>query len=397
MYTQALLRDPRNATALEERRLAELTAARVARARDALAAGDARRAAALLAPAAEAAPASADVALLRAEAALATGDLDAAQSVTATVLARFGPSTRVLVLRARVLHRQGNTASAIRHLQEGLRHDPDSAELAAALRPLKRLETRREEGNAAFAAGRWVDAERAYSDALAADATSAAGTAKLLANRAAARLKLRQWAAAVDDCTACLELDASFVKALMRRATALRELGGAENLERAMRDLEAAKRSVDDGDSLRSLEADLRQVKRDLKAAKRKDYYAILGVARDADEDAVRKAYRKAALQWHPDRHSSEPEEQRKRAEAMFKDVGEAYTVLSDADKRRRYDLGGGEDGFDDDDDGHGHGHGGMRMSEMDLFNMLFSGMHSAPGRGRGGGGGGGGGFHFSF
>jgi DnaJ-class molecular chaperone len=68
------------------------------------------------------------------------------------------------------------------------------------------------------------------------------------------------------------------------------------------------------------------------------DYYAVLDVARDASAEDIKKAYRKLALQWHPDRHA---EAGREEAEARFKRIAEAYEVLSDADKRGRYDRFG--------------------------------------------------------
>ena len=55
------------------------------------------------------------------------------------------------------------------------------------------------------------------------------------------------------------------------------------------------------------------------------DYYERLGVARDADEEAIKKAYRKLALKWHPDRH---PEGERAKAEAEFKQISEAYRTV---------------------------------------------------------------------
>lgn len=70
-----------------------------------------------------------------------------------------------------------------------------------------------------------------------------------------------------------------------------------------------------------------------------KDYYAILGIPRDADKDAIRKAYRKAALQWHPDKNQDNKEV----AAEKFKEVAEAYDVLSDPTKRQIFDAYGEE------------------------------------------------------
>jgi DnaJ-class molecular chaperone len=67
----------------------------------------------------------------------------------------------------------------------------------------------------------------------------------------------------------------------------------------------------------------------------RKDYYRILGVARDAAEGEIKIAYRKLALQIHPDRNRDDPQ-----AEDRFKEINEAYDVLSHRDKRDQYDLG---------------------------------------------------------
>ena len=67
----------------------------------------------------------------------------------------------------------------------------------------------------------------------------------------------------------------------------------------------------------------------------KRDYYEVLGVARDADEKALKSAYRKLAMKYHPDQNPDN-----KEAEEKFKEVGEAYAVLSDADKRAaRLDL----------------------------------------------------------
>jgi molecular chaperone DnaJ len=77
-----------------------------------------------------------------------------------------------------------------------------------------------------------------------------------------------------------------------------------------------------------------------------RDYYEVLGVSRDADEKTLKDAFRKLAKQYHPDRNQEEG------AEARFKEIAEAYAVLSDADKRKAYDTGGfaGVSGFSPED-----------------------------------------------
>jgi len=114
----------------------------------------------------------------------------------------------------------------------------------------------------------------------------------------------------------------------------------------------------------------------ELKKSKRKDYYKILGVDRSANDEEIKKAYRKRALVHHPDRHSGASEDEKKEHERKFKEVGEAYGVLSDTKKRSRYDNG------HDVDDLEGHGHGGFN-AEIDpnqIFQAFFGGGGGGPG-----------------
>lgn len=74
-----------------------------------------------------------------------------------------------------------------------------------------------------------------------------------------------------------------------------------------------------------------------------RDFYGILGCARDADDEALKKAYKKAAIKWHPDRHANKSDQELREAEEKFKDIAYAYEVLSDKQKRAVYDQCGEE------------------------------------------------------
>ena len=111
--------------------------------------------------------------------------------------------------------------------------------------------------------------------------------------------------------------------------------------------------------------------------AQKRDYYEVLGVGRDADADTIKKAYRRAALKYHPDRNPDDVE-----AEARFKEAAEAYEVLSDTVKRRRYDQFGhrGLEGA------AMHDFSGMGVEDIfSMFNDIFGGSMFGGRRRRGG------------
>ena len=77
----------------------------------------------------------------------------------------------------------------------------------------------------------------------------------------------------------------------------------------------------------------------------KKNYYDILGVTKNAENEEIKKAYKKLALQYHPDRQINKSEEEKKAAEEKFKEINEAYSILSDKNKRQQYDTFGTVDG----------------------------------------------------
>ncbi len=96
-----------------------------------------------------------------------------------------------------------------------------------------------------------------------------------------------------------------------------------------------------------------------------KDYYRILGVSRDATDEEIKKAYRRLALKYHPDRNPGN-----KEAEEKFKEINEAYSCLSDPRKRAQYDQFGTTEAFAG--AGAGAGFGGFSTSFGDIFEDIF-------------------------
>ncbi|WP_421856067.1 molecular chaperone DnaJ [Oceanicaulis sp.] len=114
----------------------------------------------------------------------------------------------------------------------------------------------------------------------------------------------------------------------------------------------------------------------------KRDYYEVLGVAKDADAKAIKSAYRKLAMKYHPDQNPDDAE-----AEAKFKEVGEAYSVLSEEDKRAAYDRMG-HAAFQQGGAGGGHPFGGGAGSAdfADIFEQVFGDAFGMGGGRRGGG-----------
>ena len=109
----------------------------------------------------------------------------------------------------------------------------------------------------------------------------------------------------------------------------------------------------------------------------KRDYYEVLGVSKNASDDEIKKAYKKMAIKYHPDRNPDD-----KEAEAKFKEAAEAYDVLRDPQKRARYDQFGPE-GVNG---AGGFGGGGMNMDDIfSMFGDIFGGHGGFGGFGGGG------------
>ena len=111
-----------------------------------------------------------------------------------------------------------------------------------------------------------------------------------------------------------------------------------------------------------------------------KDYYETLGVSKTATDDEIKSAYRKLAMKYHPDRYANKSEDEKKKAEEQFKEINQAYSVLSDKEKRNNYDQFGSEEGFQGGFGGAGFG-GGFDFD--DIFSNIFSNFGGGASRGQ--------------
>lgn len=314
--------------------------------------------------------------ILKAECLVYMGRYQEAQEIANDVVMKEQTNSDALFVRGMCLYYQDNAEKAFQHFQRVLQFSPDHYKAKSFYKKAKSLQKTKTAGNDAFKAGKWQEAYDLYTESLTIDPDNKHINAALYFNRATTSSKLNKLDECIDDCTKAIGLDESYIKAYARRAKSYMD---KEDYEAAVIDYEKVYKL----DKTKEHQQMLKDAKLELKKSKRKDYYKILGVAKTANDDEIKKAYRKRALAHHPDRFPNESEEVKKEEEKKFKEVGEAYAVLSDAKKRSRYDNGQDLDEVSS----------GM-SSDIDpnlLFQAFFGGGGS-PFMFQSGGGGGGGG-----
>merc|ERR1712001_127438 len=248
--------------------------------------------------------ASRQLKISRAECLAFLGRFGEAQEVANDMLRLDNINADAIYVRGLCLYNEDNVDKAFTHFQQVLRLAPDHVKAKEIYKKAKQLKQKKEEGNVAFKGGKLEDAYTLYSEALQIDPLNKYTNAKLFFNRATVAAKLKKLKESIQDCTSALELDDKYFKAVLRRAKSYMDL---EMYDEAVRDYELANKMDRGNQEVRQL---LQQAKLELKKSKRKDYYKILGVSED----------------------------ERKEHEKKFKEIGEAYGVLSDTKKRSRYD-----------------------------------------------------------
>jgi DnaJ family protein C protein 7 len=271
--------------------------------------------------------------MLKAECLVYLGRYPEARDMANDILQVDSMNADAIYVRGTCLYYEDNLDKAFLHFQQVLRLSPDHSKAKEIYKKAKQLNLKKQEGNEAFKSGKLTEAFELYTEALQIDPKNIFTNAKLYLNRAIVCTRLGRLEQATEDCTNAIKLDENYIKAYLKRAKCYID---ASMYEEAVRDYEKAYKM----DKCRENKQLLQDAKLELKKSKRKDYYKILGIPRGASDDDIKKAYRKRALVHHPDRHANASEEVRREQEKKFKELGEAYGVLSDPKKKSRYDNG---------------------------------------------------------
>jgi len=403
-YSKGLVRDPNNAQGLKEKDQAVMAQKRMQIAKDCLKKYETnlqkiegRQALSQVEVVLGICPGWKEAKLVKCLALSAAGRGDEAYGLT-TSLMRGGMmnNSELLFVRARCLYSMGSLDECVKHLKQILSGDPDNKKAREEFKRVKVLATKKAEADNAYKTRNFDSAVTLYTEAIEMSKDNPAYKAKLYNNRATAHTNLRNHEECVADCTQAIKLDPDYAKAYNKRAASLCVLGEKADIEKAIQDYEKYA-SLAGEEAHKEVSKKIKAAKVQLKRASRKDFYKILGVKQDATEAEIKKAYRKSALKHHPDRHANSSEEDKKKAEVVFRDVNLAYEVLSDPKKKDLYDQGVDEKDLDDPNagahggfgGGMGGGHGGIDPS------VLFQMFMQQQGGGGGMGGMGGGGFHF--
>lgn len=220
------------------------------------------------------------------------------------------------------------------HFRQGLHSDPEHKGLKTLYRRLKKLLKFMNNAEDSMQRGAYAEAAEDWLSAVDVDPAHRTLNKDLYFQLCVSHLHLKDYAKAENACLQTLELDNNHAEAFAKLSEA--QLG-LEQFEEAVR---SAKRAVELDDSRREFQEAAQRAEAALQQSKNKNYYKILDLPRDCATKDIKKAYRKQALIWHPDKHADKEDSVREEANKKFHDIAEAYDILSNEETRARYDRG---------------------------------------------------------
>ena len=198
---------------------------------------------------------------------------------------------------------------------------------------VEKIDTEKTKANTLFKEGKYEEAIKEYTNLIEFDPENKNFISIILTNRALCYKKQGKNMEAMKDADEAIKNNPNYPTAYIRRALIYEEF---KMFDDAKADLSKAK-ELDPSNP--KIEGYINEANQKADSAKNRDYYQILGINRNATPDEIKKAYRKLALKYHPDRNS-ESEQSKKIAQRKFEDVSDAYSVLSDPKKKQMFDQG---------------------------------------------------------
>ncbi|PPS17291.1 hypothetical protein GOBAR_AA03267 [Gossypium barbadense] len=256
-------------------------------------------------------PACSKAKMLKLKLLVAAKDYSSVISESGFILKEDENNLEALLLRGHAYYYLADHDVAQRHYQKGLRLDPEhrgeakllTEDWEGAVEDLKSAAEKSPQAEDNANKGKLRIAVEDYKGALALDPNHLAHNVHLHLGLCKVLVRLGRGKDALSSCSEALNIDEELLEALVQDM----------NIREALMRAEKA-----------------------LKLSKRKDWYKILGVSKTASVAEIKRAYKKLALQWHPDKNVDNREE----AEAQFREIAAAYEVLGDEEKRTRYDRG---------------------------------------------------------
>ena len=275
-----------------------------------------------------------DIMWSKAQSLLEVGDFYGAISDSGKLLKLLPHHIEAYQLRGTAYYRLAEHEQAIAHFREGLKLDPEHKGCKEGHKLVKKLEKSQKKAQEAFDAKNYEDAVKMFEKTGSIDPSHTTFNRQITLKKIKALSRSGNHDRAISEARLYNE-EGETVEGLWALGEALTD---GEKYDEALNVYrQAAELAPENSPEEKEAKKKVQEAQVALKQSKEKNYYKILGVSRTATAKEIKSAYRKLALQWHPDKVT---EDQKVEAEKMFQDIGEAYEVLSDEELRAKYDRG---------------------------------------------------------